>query len=283
MTSTISSAVLDDPRARRLWDLVRALNVPFGYERSFRVCRGSILPNRFLLSLCKGTLGARPEATVLDLCRRLDLPERFVEATAQALPQAGFVHLGFEQDRTACLYKVYLEAGRPHSQPSGPHPILMHRAVKWDPAEPSRCMLTGYHWYPELSVPDLLGRLARIYDDPARREAFAIARGFALLAIQRVGPGGVRYLEVTEAGNARRSFDLNIYPARLSVGDVSPGLSRIAAYLALPAEQFESLLDQIRSRTLGHLGGGIHRAGEDFFNVYYGVEECNGASGADAP
>ena len=54
------------------------LNVPFGYERSFRLCRGSILPNRFLLSLCKGTLGARPEATVLDLCRRLDLPERFL-------------------------------------------------------------------------------------------------------------------------------------------------------------------------------------------------------------
>ena len=158
----------------------------------------------------------------------------------------------------------------------------MHWAVKWDPVDPSRCVLTRYHWYPGLSVPDLLGRLARIYDDPARREAFAIARDFGLLATQRVGPGGVRYMEVSEEGNARRSFDLNIYPAGLTVGDVLPALSRIAAYFALPAGQFGPLLEPVRSLSVGHLGGGIHRAGEDFFNVYYGVEECNGAIGADA-
>src|SRR5262249_19651184 len=110
-----------------------------------------------------------------------------------------------------------------------------------------------------------------------------IAREFALLATQRVGPGGVRYLEVTEEGNARRSFDLNLYPAGLTVGDVAPALSRIAAYFALPAGQWGSLFEPIRSRSLGHLAGGIHRAGDDFFNVYYGVEECNGAIGADAP
>jgi hypothetical protein len=283
MTNTIPSAVLDDPRARRLWDLVWALNVPFGCERSFRVRRGLILPNRFLLSLCKRTLGTRPEATVLDLCRRLDLPERFLRTTAEALPRAAFIHLGFEQDRTTCLYKVYLEAGRPASQPSGPEPILLHGAIKWDVADPSRCVVTRYYWYPGLSVPDLLGRLAQIYGHPTSGGAFAIARGFALLATQRVGPGGVRYLEVTEEGNARRSFDLNLYPAGLTVGDAFPGLSQIAAYFALPAGPFGALLEPIRSRRLGHLAGGMHRAEEDFFNVYYGVEECHGASGAHAP
>ena len=98
------------------------LNVPFGYERSFRLCRGAILPDRFLLSLGKGSLGAGPDATILDLCRRLDLPERSLQAVAQALPAAWFVHFGFEQGRTACLYKVYLETGLPAGRPSGARP-----------------------------------------------------------------------------------------------------------------------------------------------------------------
>jgi hypothetical protein len=283
MTSTLSSTVLDDPTARRLWDLVMGLNVPCGHERSFRLCRGSILPNRFLLSVCKGTLGARAEATILDLCLRLDLPERVLRLIAQALPRVGFVHLGFEQDRVACLYKVYLEAAMPPRHPTGPDPVLLHWAVKWNPADTSRWVLTRYHWYPGLAVSDLLGRLARIYDDPARTEAWAIARDFVLLATQRVGPGGVRYMEVSEEGNARRSFDLNVYRAGLTMGDMFPVLSRMAADFALPAGQLAPLLERIGSRSLGHLAGGVHRTGEVFFNVYYGVEECNGAVGADAP
>jgi hypothetical protein len=283
MINALPSTVLDDPGARRLWDLVMGLKVPCGHERSFRLCRGFLLPNRFLLSLCKGTLGARPDATVLELCRCLGLPERFLGAIAQALPRTGFVHLGFEQDRTACLYKVYLEAAPPASQPTGPDPVLLHWAVKWDAMDPSRCVRTRYQWYPGLSVPDLLGRLARIYDDSAHGEPLAIARDFALLATERVGREGVRYMEVSEEGNVRRSFDLNIYSAGLTLGDILPALSRIAAYFAIPDAQLGSLLEPIQPLSLGHLAGGIHRTGEDFFNVYYGVEECHGAIGADAP
>src|SRR5262245_21994598 len=218
MAPTTPNTIPDAPGARRLWDLVAGLNVPFGYERSFRLCRGAILPTRFLLSLGKGSLGARPDATILDLCRRLDLPDRSLRMVAQALPAARFVHFGFEQGRTACLYKVYLETGLPAGRPSGPSPVLLHRAVKWDPSDPSRCVLTHYLWHPGLAVPDLIGRLARIYDDPARDEAFAVARSVALLAAERVGPEGVRYLEVIEEGTDRRSFDLNLYPAGLTIG-----------------------------------------------------------------
>ena len=282
MAPTTSNTVPDALGARRLWDLVRALNVPFGYERSFRLCRGSILPNRFLLSLCKGTLGARPEAIVLDLCRRLDLPGRSLQAVAQALPAAWFVHFGFEQGRTACLYKVYLETGLPAGRPLGPFPVLLHRAVKWDASDPFRCVLSHYYWYHGLTVTDLLGRLARIYDDPGRRDSFAVARSIALLAAERVGPQGVRYLEVVEEGNPRRSFDLNLYPAGLTVGDVFPQLSRIVSNFAIAAGSFETLFEEVSPRAVGHLAGGIHREGEDFFTVYHGAQEGRGAIGADA-
>jgi hypothetical protein len=35
--------------------------------------------------------------------------------------------------------------------------------------------------------------------------------------------------------------------------------------------QFQGLYDQIKLLSLGHLAGGVHRNGKDFFNVYYGV------------
>lgn len=281
MAPTTRNTVLEAPGARRLWDLVAALNVPFGYERSFRLCRGAILPDRFLLSLGKGSLGARPDAVVLDLCRRLDLPEHSLATVAQALPATWFVHFGYEQGRASCLYKVYLETGLHQGRPLGQEPVLLHRAVKWDPSDPSRWVLTRYLWYPGLAVPDLLGRLARIYDDPARGEALAVAQSVVRLAADRVGPEGVRYLEVIEEGNARRSFDLNLYPAGLTIGDLSSQLSRIAASFAIPTGPSQSFFEGLRSRSLGHLAGGVHRAGEEFFTVYHGVEEYRGGSGAD--
>ena len=34
---------------------------------------------------------------------------------------------------------------------------------------------------------------------------------------------------------------------------------------------FQALYDQIKMKALGHLAGGVHRNGKDFFNLYYGV------------
>lgn len=272
MAHTTRISVPDAPGARKLWDVVEGLGVPFGYERSFRIGRGSILANRFLLSVAKGALGARPNATVLDVCRRLGLPESALTSVAQALPAAWFVHFGFEEGRTGCLYKVYLETGLPAGQPPGPDPVLLHRALKWDPADASRRVLTRYLWYPGLAIPDLLGRLARVYEDPEADVGFEATRTVVLLAAQRAGPQGVRYLEVVEEGNPRRSFDVNLYPAGLTVGDVSAQLSRVAEGFAIPGGLAGPLFGALRDRVVGHLAGGIHRGGEEFFTVYHGVE-----------
>ena len=57
-----------NPRARLLWQLVGGLEIPFVHERSFRVCQGAILPNRFLLSISKDKLGANPHKRIAELC-----------------------------------------------------------------------------------------------------------------------------------------------------------------------------------------------------------------------
>ena len=35
--------------------------------------------------------------------------------------------------------------------------------------------------------------------------------------------------------------------------------------------QFQALYDQIKNKPLGHVAGGVHRNGKEFFNIYYGV------------
>ena len=71
--------------------------------------------------------------------------------------------------------------------------------------------------------------------------------------------------------NARRSFDLNLYNAKLQVKDMQPLLHRMREHFGVRPGQMQALYDQIKTKALGHLAGGVHRNGEDFFNVYYGV------------
>ncbi|MGH8749675.1 MAG: hypothetical protein ACREU5_11285, partial [Burkholderiales bacterium] len=81
----------------------------------------------------------------------------------------------------------------------------------------------------------------------------------------------LQYLEVQEPGNGRRSFDLNLYDAKLQVKDLQPVLYRMRELYRARPGQFQALYDQIRDKVLGHLAGGVHRDGKDFFNLYYGV------------
>jgi len=265
-----------DPRARLLWQLVGGLKIQFFHERSFRICRGAIFPNRFLLSICKERVGSNPRPRILELWQRLGMPEGFLNTAARFLAAAPYLHFGYEENQASCLYKVYLEMGVLADRPVGPAPILLYLAFKWDPAEPSRAALTRYFWYPSLSVPGMLGRIAAIYGNGNEGESLDLVRGLLELTGERIGQGTVRYLEVTEDNNPRHSFDVNLYDARLPMKHLSPYFARMCRHYAIPTEQFEALLGPNQSRVIGHLAGGTHRGGEDFFNVYYGMEERQG-------
>ena len=43
-------------------------------------------------------------------------------------------------------------------------------------------------------------------------------------------------------------------------------------YYAIESNNYNSFYHIIKTKQFGHLAGGIHRNGQDFFNVYYGVE-----------
>jgi hypothetical protein len=119
-----------------------------------------------------------------------------------------------------------------------------------------------------LAVPAIAARLEALYETPAPSGAAALA--ILELAAQRIGEDSFVYVEAAEEGNPRRSFDLNLYKARLQVRDLEAPLAALARQYQVHAPALRRLLGL--ERPFGHLSGGRGRDGRDFVTVYYEIE-----------
>ncbi|MBD2449023.1 hypothetical protein H6G76_18050 [Nostoc sp. FACHB-152] len=257
--------------AQRLLELITNLNVPYGYEQSLRICQQTLLGNRFLLSISKQSVGDNPHGRLLDLCSDLAMPEEFLTLSKQHLNLTRFVHFGFEENHSKSLYKVYLELDNPEDTNNCDR-ILLHLSFKWNPLNKSDKVITKYYRYPALLVQDIVNKLSQVYPANAHSESLVISNSILEIAAKRSGDSGLSYLEVIEENNSRKSYDLNIYPARLRVRDIQHILVKMFRYYSIPENLFLPLYTQIKDKLLGHIAGGIHRNGQDFFNIYYGLE-----------
>jgi tryptophan halogenase len=261
-------------KAALLFRLVGALGVPCQYERSFRISECGLQANRFLLTVDQADIAGDRRERVLEICQRLGMPGALLSAAREHFPIARCVHFGFEGDAGSILCKLYLERIVPAEEARGARaraePVMLHLAFKWDPDSEAH-VTTQYLWHPDLSAPEIEGRLAQhVYRD-GPEASLAIARAVLALAAGKVAAQKLQYLEVEEKGTGRRSFDLNVYNARLQVKDLQLLLHRMRELYAVRPGQFQALYDQIKMKLLGHLAGGVHRNGQDFFNLYYGV------------
>lgn len=257
--------------------LVEDLNIKYGFERSFKVVHGRVLTNRFLLGFRKHRLGAHPDSRILDVCDRLGMPADFRAAYTHSLPDAQYVHFGFEESERGSLYKAYLEfyekvEAEIIRRPGGSDSYLIHLGCKWAPGVERRGVFTRYAWYPCLSVKTMLARVSALLDPETHRVAFEITKGTVSAVGDRLARSDIFYVEATEDENPRRSFDINMYRARLRLEELEPLLLEMARHYAVSAEEFRLLYDSIKTRTFGHLSGGIDRQGRDFLTVYYGLE-----------
>ncbi|MCG8451268.1 MAG: 2OG-Fe dioxygenase family protein, partial [Pirellulales bacterium] len=218
------------------------------------------------------------EDAILSICQTLNMPGPTLVPVAQILRTARFVHFGFEQSSTNILCKMYLEMepAAKRTAEQGVVSVPLYTGFKWDILDDTQCYRTDYVWYPELSVRDILRRLDHIYASSRDAETFNIAQQVLEMAASRMPPGSLRYLEVKEDGNLRRSFDLNVYDAVLSLATMEELLARLSRHFDIPRHPFESFYCQIRPEVLGHVASGVHRDGRDFFTFYYGVEERHG-------
>ena len=80
----------------------------------------------------------------------------------------------------------------------------------------------------------------------------------------------------TQCRNNLKQFGLAIHNYAEALGrfplslEAAPIAMSVHSFL-LPYLEQQALYDQIRTRALGHIAGGVHRNGRDFFNIYYGV------------
>ena len=263
-------------RAAGLFRLVAELGVPYRHERSFRISTTGLAANRFLLTVDKSALGAEAAARLANLGARLGLPTPFLEQIPAGLAAARCVHFGFEEDRGRILYKLYFELVAAQNQPADDlQPgtgVPLHFAWKWEAGTQSHPVLTHYTWYPRLDAGMIEARLASIYGKQV--ESFELARAALQFAGAQTSLEHLQYLEVTEDDNPRASFDLNLSDTGLRLLDLQPLLARLRERYGIRPGQFQALYDQIKSRPVGHIAGGMHRDGRDFFTVYYGVEDA---------
>lgn len=263
-------------RAAELFRLVAELGAPYRHERSFRISDSGLAANRFLLTVDKSALGVEAAARLEGLAARLGLPPRFRERIPAGLAAARCLHFGFEEDHGRILYKLYFELAEARDRHDAGLPpdtgVPLHLAWKWEAGSESPPVQTRYTWHPRLNAAMIRARLTRIYG--SRAESLALALDAIELADRRMPVENLQYLEVTEDDNARTSFDLNLYDTGLRLRDLQSLLTRLRERYGIRPGQFQALYDQIKSRPAGHLAGGTHRDGRDFFTVYYGVEDA---------
>lgn len=259
-------------RAAQLIRLVGDLDIPHQYERSFRVSAHGIQANRFLLTLNVRDLPGDPAAQVLAICDRMAMPADARVAARESFGMANCIHFGFEGDATGLVCKLYLERAVPpeeaRSVRASGGSALLHLAFKWNMGR-GDWVTTRYRWYPALRKEEIQARMQDVYGTAAT--SCGMAHEILEAACARVGAERLQYLEVDEVENSRRSFDLNLYNAKMQVRDIQPALYRMRDHFGVRPGQFQALYDQVNGLALGHLAGGLHRRGEDFFNIYYGV------------
>lgn len=164
-------------RAAQLIRMVGDLGMPHQYERSFRLSRGSLQANRFLLTFNTRDVPGDARARVLDICDQMGMPGATRDAASEAFGMAHCLHLGFEGDGNAIICKLYLERSVPAEEARAARvalrPVLLHLAFKWD-MRLGQAVTTRYQWLPALSAAEIGARFADIYggvDMPSGRMA----------------------------------------------------------------------------------------------------------------
>ena len=264
--------------ADRLHAITRDFGVPYGRERSIKLRDQGILTNRFLLTVARDDIGVDASRRVLDACKTLEMSEDFLRAVTSHVTGASMFHFGYEEEHDGrAFYKVYLERGEQFaeamaSRPPVTEPFVLFHAFKWNTADRNEQVMARYTCHPRLGQTALLQRVAAVYAAEAGRTPWQLCCELVAAACRRVPERELLYLDVSEEGTDRKSFDVNFYRAGLTVASVVPFVERLGAHFRLREDVVPGALAGLFNLRLGHLAGGVDRRGRDFLTIYFGAE-----------
>jgi hypothetical protein len=275
-TKELHLQLADSPAARALLARIDAAGLPHGKERSFKLAPGRLIAGRLLVGMSLSQVDAGAPLAIADA---LGLPASGRAQLLRALPQASGMLLATEEQGATVLHKVYLEfwdGVRMRVLDGDRRPQLLHLGIKWDAARAGYFEETRYVCQPLLGLRDVLRRMAAAYAPERPARTLELARRIVRQAAQRERAASLVYLEAAEAGNPRRSYDVNLYPSGLLVGDVASELREAAACMAVDLHGFERLLGDVAALPLGHISGGCSRNGDEFLSLYAELDAMPG-------
>jgi hypothetical protein len=253
---------------RDLVQRVEAAGWPHGREQSFKMAPGSLLRDRLLVGIQRSAV---PPSQLWALAGELGMPAAGQELLAQHWDRANAVFLATEESDTARMYKVYLEfwdEARRAVRAGARNPQLLHLGVKWSSARPGHHEEARYVVHPLLGLRDILRRMGDCYPAQPGATGLEPARAIVRRAAMRDPQAAFLYLEASEAGNPRRSFDINLYKSELRVREAGTELRSLASHFGIAAEEIEDQLAQLGELPLGHISGGCDRRGAEFLSLY---------------
>ena len=268
------------PLGKAMLAPIEELDCPFGLERSVKLGDGAINEDRFLAIVHKNSLGADPVAAFAQITRKLGLPEPMLHMLCGQLAEAEIVGFGYEGGAGA-IYKIYLEFServRRGLAPGAPaRAEVVFLAVKWRAGDPGSAAVSRYVWPAAGRGPAAIAaRLAGLAPQAAGLASVRAALEVVEAARGHCPPDRIFLVEVDEEQSPRRSFDINVYSAKLPVRALAPVLARLGAAYAIAPARIEELLSRIGPLQLGHLSGGIGRGGLDFTTLYFGAAARKG-------
>ena len=256
---------------------VDSLRQPYGHERSIKVSNNVILDQRFLVSFPKSVLGRNPWGLLHPLSKRLNIPDVYVDLIQAQLPDADMIHLGFEEPNTVKLYLEFADEFHRSAARSQPGTsLLVHKAFKWDSLDNSKRVVSHYRSEPSLPFEKIVDKLRTVYFAKKSQSSLRVWTELLQGAAMVVPSGSLFFMEVEEEGNPRLSFDLNLYDAKIKIGDIESILSSLLKSFNIAENQVKDLITRTKDEQLGHVSGGIGRDGKEFFSFYFGVEERQG-------
>lgn len=277
---------MSSPYSQQLLEFIAALQVPYLFERSFKMTAGHFYGDRFLVSLYMPALrdsanGSLAEQQLVDgLADVLHMPASYRKAVATQLSDVQELHIGFERQGRQSLAKVYIEQPW-HANATDKQ--LMHRAYKWsiEAAESSDegselAAIAEYYRMPVQSRSDIVQGVielsASLKDEAGRELIKATLDKLLSLDNNQLSLEQLCYLQVQEQGNQRSSCDIKFYDAEVKMFQLKSLLQSAAEYFAVPLSLIDNLLTAEQDQILGHWSAGVGRNEQAFMSFYYGVK-----------
>lgn len=209
----------------------------------------------------------------------------------QHFQQATTVYLGFEQGPSGANLRLYFEfwdsvVRRLQNTPaeqiqrwqsSDPPLWTLMVGYKWPIAAPAQLQISHYQVRPLLDADNILRRarlhLPRTSTDEEEPSATAVLNLLARILDSNTSFLPV-YMEVSEVGTLRGSFDLAVHRYGLRVSDVASEVQNVISSLLGPGVALQDALPKGSLRPwITHVSGGLSRHGKPYACIYYDDED----------